>query len=200
MLALAVAACTGETGNGADGWDDAGTDPGAAEDSGMDCRVVPESSTPSPNVKFRVENTTDEPVFVGGVVSSACPGYSLDAVGEYVGALPGTGDTACSDVQLFGSCPRFGNGWCPGFRRELVEPGQAYETTWDGRLYREVEVPACFGCDDAETCGLVVAAPAGPYRVRFGTFDSDDSVDGPTGALEVVFDHPMEADVVLRIQ
>ncbi|MGH1347672.1 MAG: hypothetical protein ACRBN8_39320, partial [Nannocystales bacterium] len=126
------------------------------------------------------QNRTEQTVFIGGSLGFGCPGFSLEAVGADVGAVPGTGRSTCADASW---CPSPGHGWCPGLNLNPIEPGQSYETTWNGRIFLEVEVPACFGCDADTTCASELVAPSGPYQLRFATYTSvnDDAATGERG-------------------
>ncbi len=205
LLALVVCGCVSESpapGAETDGDIESGADCELADATecepanDTDCEIAAEPLDSAAPVTLRVENTTEQTVFVGGSLGFGCPGFSLEAVGADVGAVPGTGRSTCADASW---CPNPGHGWCPGLNLNPIQPGQSYETTWNGRIFLEVEVPACFGCEADTTCASELVAPAGPYQVRFATYTTEND-DAATGTVEAVFEHPSTADVVLQIQ
>lgn len=189
------------------------------------CELPEDPSTSGSTVRLFLENATAEPVFVNGSLGYGCPGYLLEPIGGGDGSTLAQGDLSCFDVGL-GSCGVNGHPWCPGERHFRIEPGERYEITWDGWLFREIDVPQCFGCE-ALSCAAEFAAPAGGYRVRFDTYaalancgedceckaNAEDQYSGdacpvqagnvdlePTGSVEIEFDHPDGTEVVLRVE
>jgi hypothetical protein len=122
-------------------------------------------------VTVRIVNDGDEPIFLGPTVRDSCGTGNLPAF-ELTDATGAARRSALSLCEWTCQGAQEGVGGCPPacFQAEVlrIDPGSAFDSTWEGVFFDRVEMPSdCFFDGAVEsTCFQQLAALAGVYRVR----------------------------------